>query len=150
MDAQLLNMLRYELFRIDQDRTMLVPQKTFKDIYRNLNIKMPLDDFNFFVEYMKMNAKPYRDEYDEKQYLARLTAVTPAQKTKAKQFDTDLNFEPTRMTNLYRREKVNLRDCSTRMTLNLRNLSKIIDACAKLYWKRISDKIEELNHDNDG
>ena len=57
IDQQLLNMLRYELFRLDQDKTMLVPSKTFKDIYRSLNIKMPLEDFNFFVEYMKLNAR---------------------------------------------------------------------------------------------
>ena len=41
VNPQLLNMLRYELFRIDVDRTMLIASKTFKDIYRNLNIKMP-------------------------------------------------------------------------------------------------------------
>ena len=53
-------MLRYEVFRIDVDRTMLIASKTFKDIYRNLNIKMPQEDFNFFIEFMKMNAKLYR------------------------------------------------------------------------------------------
>lgn len=121
-------MLRYELFRLDQDRTMLLPQKTFKEIYRNLNIKMPLDDFNFFVEFMKLNARPYRDEFDERQYLGRLTLGTPAQKAKTKQAEIDLNYETTKMSNLYRREKVNLKDCSARMTLNLRNLCKLIDA----------------------
>jgi hypothetical protein len=59
-------MLRYEIFRIDGDRTMLIASKTFKDIYRNLNIKMPLEDFNFFIEFMKMNAKLYREDYEEK------------------------------------------------------------------------------------
>lgn len=73
-------MLRYELFRIDVDRTMLIPQKTFKDVYRNLNIKMPLEDFNFFLEFMKINAKIYKEDYDEKIYLAKLTAATPAQR----------------------------------------------------------------------
>jgi hypothetical protein len=72
-------MLRYEIFRIDVDRTMLMPSKTFKDIYRNLNIKMPLEDFNYFIEFMKLNAKPYREEYDEKMYLNKLTMGTPYQ-----------------------------------------------------------------------
>ena len=72
-------MLRYEIFRIDVDRTLLMPSKTFKDIYRNLNIKMPLEDFNFFIEFMKLNAKPYREEYDERQYLSKLTTGTPYQ-----------------------------------------------------------------------
>ena len=78
VDPQLLNTLRYELYRLDQDRTLLVPSRTFKDLYRNLNIKMPLDDFNFFVEFMKLNARGYKEEYDERQYLDRMTAATPA------------------------------------------------------------------------
>jgi hypothetical protein len=43
---------------------MLIPSKIFKDIYRSLNIKMPLEDFNFFIDYMKLNARPYKEEYD--------------------------------------------------------------------------------------
>lgn len=132
VDPQLMNMLRYETYRIDQDRTMLLPSKTFKDIYRNLNIKMPLEDFNFFIEYMKLNARNFKDEYDESQYIAKIMAGTPVM---SKQFklDEDGDFQPNR-TSFYKREKVQLNDCSSRMTLNLRNLCKIVDACAKMYW----------------
>ena len=77
VDPQLLNMLRFELYRIDQDRTMLIPSKTFKDIYRNLNIKMPLEDFDFFVEFMKLNAPKYKEELDEKMFIDRMTVGTP-------------------------------------------------------------------------
>ena len=66
IDPQLMNMLRYEIYRIDQDRTMLIPSKTFKDVYRNLNIKMPLEDFNFFIEFMKLNARNFKEEYEER------------------------------------------------------------------------------------
>lgn len=61
VDPQLMNMLRFEIYRLDTDRTMLIPSKTFKDVYRNLNIKMPLEDFNFFIEYMKLNAKDFKE-----------------------------------------------------------------------------------------
>lgn len=105
IDQQLFNMLRYEIFRIDVDRTMLMPSKTFKDIYRNLNIKMPLEDFNYFIEFMKLNAKPYREEYDEKMYLNKLTMGTPYQ-IKNKQFDDEITYDNYRTTTLYRREKV--------------------------------------------
>ena len=56
---------------------MLVPSKTFKDVYRNLNIKMPLEDFNFFIEFMKLNARNFKDEFDERTFIERLTAGTP-------------------------------------------------------------------------
>ena len=105
IDPQLMNMLRYELFRLDVDKTMLIPSKTFKDIYRNLNIKMPLEDFSFFIEFMKLNARNYKEEYDEKSYFERMTAGTPQQRLeKAIKLDED-EFAPTR-TSLYKRDKV--------------------------------------------
>lgn len=120
---------------------MLLPSKTFKDIYRNLNIKMPLEDFNFFIEYMKLNARNFKDEYDESQYIAKIMAGTPVM---SKQFklDEDGDFQPNR-TSFYKREKVQLNDCSSRMTLNLRNLCKIVDACAKMYWARMKEKLDD-------
>ena len=72
-----MNMLRYEIYRIDLERTMLLPSKTFKDIYRNLNIKMPIEDFNIFMEFMKLNARNYKEEFDEKAFLDKMTAGTP-------------------------------------------------------------------------
>lgn len=65
VESQLVNMLRYELYRIDTDRTMVVPSKTFKDVYRNLNIKMPLEDFNLLMEYMKIGGEQRRTEFFE-------------------------------------------------------------------------------------
>ena len=44
----------------------MIPSKTFKDVYRNLNIKMPLEDFNFFIEFMKLNARNFKEEYEER------------------------------------------------------------------------------------
>ena len=58
-------MLRYEVYRIDTDRTMVIPSKTFKDVYRNLNIKMPLEDFNQLMEYMKIGGEQQRSELFE-------------------------------------------------------------------------------------
>lgn len=142
IDPQLLNMLRYELYRLDTDRTMLVPSKTFKDIYRNLNIKMSLEDFNFFMEFMKLNARNFKEEYDEKSYLDRMTAGTPQVNREVKLDEEDLMASKP-IT--YKREKVQLKDCSLRMTLNLRNLSKLIETLAKIYWTRMKEKLDEYN-----
>lgn len=62
----------------------------------------------------------------------------------SKQFrlDDDGEFQPNRTT-LYRREKVQLKDCSSRMTLNMRNLCRIIETCSKFYWSRMKDKMDE-------
>jgi len=65
VQPQLVNMLRYEVYRIDTDRTMVIPSKTFKDVYRNLNIKMPLEDFNLLIEYMKIGGDQQRTEFFE-------------------------------------------------------------------------------------
>ena len=49
---------------------------------------------------------------------------------------------------MFRREKVKLNDCSSRMTLNMRNLCRIIESCSKVYWSRMKEKLEEtIVHD---
>lgn len=105
IDPQLLNTLRYELYRLDQDRTMLCPQKTFKDIYRSLNIKMPLEDFNFFIEFMKLNARLYKEEHDDRAFLDRMTAGTPQVLQKSVKLD-DETEHPFGRTTLMKREKI--------------------------------------------
>ena len=47
-------------------------------------------------------------------------------------------------SSLYKREKApGLKDTSARMTLNLRNLTKLVETLAKIYWGRIKEKLEE-------
>ena len=38
---------------------------------------MPLEDFNIFMEFMKLNARNYKEEFDEQAFIDKLTAGTP-------------------------------------------------------------------------
>jgi hypothetical protein len=51
---QHINQLRYELQRTDAGRSGFVTSKLFKDIYRELNIRMPSDDLKMLHDFVKV------------------------------------------------------------------------------------------------
>lgn len=50
---------------------------------------------------------------------------------------------------MYKREKVQLKDCSARMTLNIRNLTKLIETCSKIYWTKMKERLDDYIQIND-
>lgn len=149
VEPQLVNMLRYELYRIDTDRTMVVPSKTFKDVYRSLNIKMPLEDFNLLIEYMKVGGEQQRTEFfEEPTAMDTMNATFHAGSTRhgtmSQACSPELGFTQPARTPLYRREKVELKNVSSRMILNIRNLCKLVDSMSKLHWSRLQEQYKHV------
>ena len=145
VEPQLVNMLRYEVYRMDTDRAMIIPSKTFKDVYRNLNIKMPLEDFNLLMEYMKIGGEQHRTElFEEPAVMDTMHATVQAGSTRhgpaSQACPPEFGFAQPARTPPYKRDKADLKTMSSRMILNIRNLCKIVDSMSKLNWSRLQEQ----------
>ena len=63
-------------------------------------------------------------------------------KTSYSKLDYDKEFSGGR-TMLFKREKLKLTDCSSRMTLNIRNLSKLVETLSKINWTRVKERLDD-------
>ena len=56
VSPQVVNGVRYEMFRYDTARNNLIYGKQFKEIYRQFNIRMTVEDQKYVYEYLRLNA----------------------------------------------------------------------------------------------
>lgn len=61
VNPQHINQLRYELLRIDSNKTGTVTSKVFKDIFRELNIRMPSDDQRMLYDFLRIPSRGAHD-----------------------------------------------------------------------------------------
>ena len=57
--------MRYEAYRADQNCRDWMFGKQFKDIYRNFNIRMSVEDQKFVYEFLKMERNPVETDRED-------------------------------------------------------------------------------------